>query len=105
MPRPRVRFTIRWLMVAVTIVGSVSATFVGLGKRADRFRALAKYHGEQVLDLETVADGRFRVVGHTRDGEPVVQTTVCRHAELAQKYERAARYPWLPVAPDPPAPE
>lgn len=24
---------------------------------------------------------------------------------LKQKYERAARYPWLPVKPDPPAPE
>lgn len=26
-------------------------------------------------------------------------------ANLKQKYERAARYPWLPVAPDPPEPE
>jgi hypothetical protein len=27
-----------------------------------------------------------------------------RWAALARKYERAARYPWLPVEPDPPAP-
>ena len=27
------------------------------------------------------------------------------HASLARKYERAARYPWLPVEPDPPEPE
>ena len=26
-------------------------------------------------------------------------------AALKTKYERAARYPWLPVEPDPPAPE
>lgn len=26
------------------------------------------------------------------------------HAELAEKYRMAARYPWLPVAADPPAP-
>ena len=26
------------------------------------------------------------------------------HASLARKYERAARYPWLSVAPDPPEP-
>jgi hypothetical protein len=26
------------------------------------------------------------------------------YTELIQKYERAARYPWLPVAPDPPKP-
>lgn len=27
------------------------------------------------------------------------------HAAMARKYRRAARYPWLPVAPDPPEPE
>jgi hypothetical protein len=27
------------------------------------------------------------------------------YARSARKYERAARYPWLPVPPDPPAPE
>jgi hypothetical protein len=27
-----------------------------------------------------------------------------RFAALARKYERAARYPWLPVEPDPPEP-
>jgi hypothetical protein len=27
------------------------------------------------------------------------------HAELAHKYERAARRPWLPTEPDPPPPD
>jgi hypothetical protein len=27
------------------------------------------------------------------------------HAAMARKYRRAARYPWLPVEPDPPAPK
>lgn len=27
------------------------------------------------------------------------------HATLRRKYERAARYPWLPIEPDPPEPE
>jgi hypothetical protein len=27
------------------------------------------------------------------------------HAKLRKKYERAARYPWLPVEPDPPEPQ
>jgi hypothetical protein len=27
------------------------------------------------------------------------------HAALRRKYERAARYPWLPVEPDPPEPQ
>ena len=28
-----------------------------------------------------------------------------RYRALAAKYERAARHPWLPIAPDPPEPE
>ena len=28
-----------------------------------------------------------------------------RHGNLYLNYERAARYPWFPVAPDPPEPE
>ena len=27
------------------------------------------------------------------------------HGQMRRKYERAARYPWLTVAPDPPVPE
>jgi hypothetical protein len=27
------------------------------------------------------------------------------HAALWRMYDRAARYPWLPVSPDPPEPE
>jgi len=27
------------------------------------------------------------------------------HAAMKQKYQHAARYPWLPIAPDPPPPE
>jgi hypothetical protein len=27
------------------------------------------------------------------------------HLLMAKKYQRAARYPWLPVAPDPPEPQ
>ncbi len=27
------------------------------------------------------------------------------YSRLREKYDRAARYPWLPVAPDPPEPE
>jgi hypothetical protein len=30
---------------------------------------------------------------------------IAYQAKLAEKYEHAARYPWLPVAPDPPEPE
>jgi len=32
-------------------------------------------------------------------------TKAAHYAALNRKYERAARYPWLPVGPDPPVPE
>jgi hypothetical protein len=65
----------------------------------------------------------FRVVGRVRrafypqgatqpaDAETVeklakwCRDVADRSGELRRKYERAARYPWLPVAPDPPEPE
>ena len=33
------------------------------------------------------------------------QAIATHYARLKDKYERAARYPWLPIAPDPPLPE
>ena len=30
---------------------------------------------------------------------------IAYHETMMQKYQRASRYPWLPVAPDPPVPE
>jgi hypothetical protein len=32
------------------------------------------------------------------------RATAERFGRVAEKYERAARYPWLPVEPDPPGP-
>jgi hypothetical protein len=38
--------------------------------------------------------------------DAVQDLTAAKHlGQLAEKYERAARYPWLPVEPDPPEPE
>jgi hypothetical protein len=34
-----------------------------------------------------------------------MEAEVAEYSRLREKYERAARYPWLPVAPDPSQPE
>jgi hypothetical protein len=34
-----------------------------------------------------------------------IRRSAVRQGEIADRYERAARYPWLPVAPDPPEPD
>src|SRR5262245_7278887 len=97
------RLTTRRLMVLVATVGIV----LGLETRRVQFLDLASYHSEQAMQTM-----RFRCHGVwiTRDvfpdlpsGTEAYPTTQSDwHAGLADKYARAARRPWLPVAPDPP---
>ena len=86
MPLPRVRFTVRWMMVAVVIVAVISAVLA----RAARFRELAHYHGTKVAFVSPPS--------------PLVTKTLY-HLKMVEKYLFHARYPFLPVAPDPPEPE
>ncbi len=80
------RLTIRSLMVAVAIVGLIVGTGLELRRRHRRFSQLAATHL-----LAAVAD----------EGGP----NSTWHLHMWVKYRRAARHPWLPVAPDPPVPE
>ena len=82
---PRFRFTIRWMMVAVAIV-AVALGMKVLNDRASGYRSRASDHR---LDLV----------------EPPNLPRVEFHNRMSRTYARAARYPWLPVEPDPPGPE
>jgi hypothetical protein len=96
----RIRFNVHLLMVAVAIVGFAMAGAT-LVRRSNRFRALAEDQAEaEAMSLAYADDAR---------GEGGDQQRVARgeqmadyHRKLRIKYERAARYPWLPVEPDPP---
>lgn len=86
---PRVRLTVRELMIAVAIVGA------GLGilaERRARFLRIAARHEEAARPFPLYT-GYF------------VPLETWWHAELQAKYERAARSPWLPVGADPPCPK
>ncbi len=86
------RFTVWRLMVAVAIIGS------GLGitiERHERFRWIAVHHRADVPIMP-----RIKPIGM----EDKVWRLFEWHQSMARKYEHAARYPWLPVAPDPPEP-
>jgi hypothetical protein len=99
--------TWRW-MVAVAVVGLLMGAAIGgvrLKQRRDLFLALGTNHAQQEAHY-----GREMLIRVEPDTHLVVQEYVCPghvdyHARLARKYERAARYPWLPVEPDPPEPE
>src|SRR5579862_1676552 len=102
--RFRPRFTVRRLMVAVAIVG-ISLGLEGIRRRKAEYSKRWEYHrGNNVQGRMDLTDGLFRM----HRGGPIPFRELAResqiqyHGKMARKYERAARYPWLPVAPDPP---
>jgi hypothetical protein len=88
MTLPRVRFTVRRMMVAVAAVAACSAIvhLVALSRRYER-ESMVHWLLRMVFEVE----GNNRCVAY--------------HERMGEKYDRAARYPFLPVAPDPPEPE
>jgi hypothetical protein len=108
MRMPRFRFTIRRMMVAVAIVGALFGV-LGLWQRSAAYAAIAERHADEelaivalALDALTARDGPRLPTGLTLR---MLMSRAVLHHKLARKYRRAARYPWLPVAPDPPEPE
>lgn len=82
---PRFRFTVRGLMIAVA---TFAAALGVLAERRAGFLRIAQGHGAARRPLIPMCN--------------ILDTWW--HGEMEQKYERAARSPWLPVAPDPPSP-
>jgi hypothetical protein len=88
---PRPRFTVRWLMLATATIA------VGIGlpleRRAASLRQEAARHS-----------GDSALVSIEEMYNPTTEASRVHHRAMAEKYYHAARYPWLPVAPDPPEP-
>ena len=111
----RVRFTVRRLMIVVAVAAGLTAAWVGLARLrllSSDYRAWAEQHAgiEEVLRRIVSSDGANTPVdvspGPGLRSRRFTAWAVAEHeAALRRKYERAVRYPWLPVEPDPPAPE
>ncbi len=84
------RLTIRRLMLVVAIAGLVLGVLV---ERRARFLRIAARH------KIPASDPAFNYRGF------YIPRRLIYHGMMESKYERAARYPWLPVAPDPPEAE
>jgi hypothetical protein len=87
------RFTVRRLMIAVAIIGSALGILI---ERSERFRWIAVHRRGEVPLLP-----RIKPVGMDDKRWRLFEW----HESMARKYEHAARYPWLPVAPDAPQPK
>ena len=95
MPRMTTR---RWL-IAVLVLGLGMGAMVGgvrLKRRRDSFLARARFHAQ--------TEAACREAGRPAP-DPSDWPIIEYDAAMARKYRRAARYPWLPVEPDPPDPD
>jgi hypothetical protein len=107
--------TQRWI-IAVAAIGLIIGAGVLLKQRRDYFLALVQSHQKEVASSTARGNALKSRFGGT-SGMTVEEITrlhddygrmmdrADHHASLARKYEEAARYPWLPVEPDPPEPD
>jgi hypothetical protein len=91
---PRVRFTVRRLMIAVAIVGLMLGLTLWMKRRSAEFQKKARFY-----------DGMFITMFWQDHSPPPGLAHNLWVGEMATKYRYAASYPWWPVEPDPPEPE
>ena len=102
LPAMRLRFTVRLLMAILAIAGLATAGAV-MAKRSNEYRAVAEEQAEaEATSLGYADDAR----GPDGDPQRVArgEQMAAYHKALKLKYQRAARYPWLAVEPEPPIP-
>ncbi len=103
----RVRFSARWLMIAVALL----VISLGLMQRRSRALALAEHHRSQIVSqIWVCGKGSSRIYHYYVDGlgnPPTTRQIKSSewHRKLYSKYLRASHYPWLPIESDPPEPE
>jgi hypothetical protein len=105
---PRLRFTVRRLIVAVAILGLL----MGTGRWVVRMRIRsAAYRGRAYAFAGKTAQAFGRSVKANDGGRVNVydnENSYLQYAwarEMANKYWRLTNRPWLPAGPDPPRPE
>jgi hypothetical protein len=116
---PRMRFTVRRLMIAVAVVAIAVWLPIILTRRAKYHRLAREFDAKATVarafgprgslhaDAVDIRVGTVYVFQREPNGAPFdcVGAHSDYYAAMKAKYERAARYPFLPVAPDPPEPE
>ena len=97
-----VRLRLRTLKIAVAVAAVIFGV-EALRRRDRAFRERAAYHRAWVRNR-----GRFFspiILLPPYDRAYSQDSLKDWHRRMAEKYERAARRPWLPVEPDPPEPD
>jgi hypothetical protein len=106
MPRPRVRFTMRRMMVAVAVMAVAMGTVEGLRRRRASFQRRALECGEKTSAVAWAMQlARFNNRWTDDQRTDTAYDQLYDHYEaLRVKYEQAAAHPWWFVGPDLPEP-
>ena len=111
MKLPRAKFTVGRLMLAVAFFSV--GLHVGLSyRRSGEYGRAARFHARAaemaVIRARDVGSGEANLHGYTDEEKLRVVDQARRFAaysgRMKTKFEWAALFPWLPVAPDPPTP-
>src|SRR5687767_7860823 len=112
MKYPRARFTIRWLMIAVAIVGLILVGEI-IRRRQGSYRASVAYHANEerrmrlllrggfIHEMDETGKRRRMQIGRNLDREQVRERWLF-HSVMKDRYQRVARFPWLSIRSDPP---
>jgi hypothetical protein len=108
MHMPRMQFSVRSTMVAVAIVAL--CIWVNLEVEARRIYydwLVQHYYYERMVAIDVANSGPGGAIREERIKADAVRRAKASayYTALIQKYEHAARYPWLPVTRDPPKPK
>jgi hypothetical protein len=105
---PRLRFTLRRMMIAVALVALLFGAAAGLWRRHLSFKRQADEYAKR-MNTEFARGYRVAIARWPSDGELKMKDEHYRlkdyYKQLKLKYERAAARPWLPVESDRPPPE
>jgi hypothetical protein len=96
---PRLRFTVRRMMVVVAILAVILSVAGGLWRRSNLYRLAAK--AEEVAALETAGSLKTTPLR----GKQLILRKLMWHVRRHDIYYRVAEHPWLSVEPDPPEPK
>jgi hypothetical protein len=100
MRAPRIRVSLRQMMIAAAVIAVLMAAVVGLQRRAAHLRALGFSQSREASRWE-------RPLTESSVHHPLASAILEKvrwHDAMAARYERAARAPWRLIEPAPPAP-
>jgi hypothetical protein len=108
MRSPREQFTARRMMVAMAIVGIVIGGVLKVPEWLERSREyqLRLMDFSEIRNASLTAAIPDGIAPQDLEAYRLYQHRRWEWADrLAWKYARASRFPWLPIAPDPPEPK